>query len=77
MPEPSKVNVLQKKGRNEGIFVGLIKNILCLRANSFEKYRKSYIKPPGAYLISDTQEWGLLERGAYSKDQMKRPQGHI
>ena len=28
-------------------------------------YRKSFIKPPGSYLISDTPEGGLKEGGAY------------
>ena len=41
-------------------------------------YRKSSIKLPGAYLILDTPEGGLLEGGllergeAYSKSKMKR-----
>ena len=36
-------------------------------------YRKSSIKPPGAYLISDLLEGGGLYReGAYSKNQVGR-----
>ena len=29
------------------------------------KYHKSSVKPPGAYLVSDTAEGGLIERRAY------------
>ena len=32
-----------------------------------KEYRKSSIKPPGAYLILGTPEGGLLEKGAYSR----------
>ena len=43
---------------------------------SFMTYRKSSIKPPGAYLILGLKiqgglirEWALIERGAYSKSK--------
>ena len=35
-------------------------------------YFNSSIKPPGAYLISDLLERGLMERGAYSQNQVVR-----
>ena len=35
-------------------------------------YRKCSINPRGAYLISDLPEGGLLERGAYSQNQVTR-----
>ena len=35
-------------------------------------HRKSSIKPSGAYLISDLPEGSLLQRGAYSQNQLSR-----
>ena len=40
--------------------------------NKKRHYRESSIKPPGAYLILDNAEGGLLGRGTYSQSQLTR-----